>query len=488
MTATPIAETSIDSLGLAWIRLLRRFFPLIALLAATAALILLLNHPDRLMVYLAAVVPLVLILALETQRRVPALPIFPFYVLLQSLSFVSPLFAPEITADRRVLITPALLNSCAPPLLLWLGALWLGWRFLPAGLGGLRQAQPLTVALRNPGFLPHWALALAAGLQLALLSPYYWQLPGTLSAGLLTPIRTLSSLAAMFATFTGVYAWVQGQLPRKTIWLLLFSIPLFIALRSLLLSSLQGIIFAALLALWLGRSRSALPLTLVGLLLISFLNAGKASMRDLYWEQGRELPANPVVLLQEWTAASLADLRQPDEESSANLFTDRFNNLQNLLYVQQQLRSGVSPLGGDSIAVIPRVLVPRIFNPDKVRSQEGQVILNLHFGRQSSVADTRTTYIAWGFLAEGVGNFGSTLGPLLMGVGTGALLRLSENAGRHQLILSAPGLFSLVMFVFWLTTYEMAASTFAAAALQILVLVSFLGWWFGRGRPRQRLA
>ena len=488
MTATPIAEASIDTLGLAWIRLIRRFFPFVALLAASAALFLLLNYPDRLPVYLAAVVPLVLILVAQTKRRTPALPIFPFYALLQSLSFLSPLFAPEITADRRVLITPDLLNSCVAPLLFWLVALWLGWRLLPAGFGVLRQAQPLTVALRDPGVLPHWALAFSASLQLSLLSPYYRQLPASLSTGLLTPILALSTMAAMVGAFTGVYAWVQGQLPRKSLWLLLFCTPLLIALRSLLLSSLQGIIFSALLGLWLGASKRALPLTFVGLLLISFLNAGKASMRYLYWEQGRELPSNPVVLLQEWTAASLDDLRKPDDESSANLFTDRFNNLQNLLYVQQQLRAGVSPLGGDSLAVIPRVLVPRILNPDKVRSHEGQVLLNLHFGRQASVADTQTTYIAWGFLAEGVGNYGSTLGPLLMGMGTGALLRLSENVGRHQLILSAPGLFSFVIFVFWLTTYEMAASTFAAAALQILILVSFVGWWFGSGRPRQHLS
>jgi hypothetical protein len=113
------------------------------------------------------------------------------------------------------------------------------------------------------------------------------------------------------------------------------------------------------------------------------------------------------------------------------------------------------------------------------------VLLNLHFGRQRSVADTEKAYIAWGFLSEGVANFGSVAGPLVMGVATGCLLRITENLGRGQVILSSPGLLSLMLSLFWLTSYEMAASTFVAAAFQIIVMVLLVGWWFGR---RQTMA
>ena len=147
-------------------------------------------------------------------------------------------------------------------------------------------------------------------------------------------------------------------------------------------------------------------ITLASLALISFLNIGKPVMRAIYWNQGASLPSNPVVLFQQWTLASLDAIGQAGDEGPGNVFTDRFNNLQNLLYVQQELLAGTPTLDGESLSVIPEVLLPRFLNPNKVRSQEGQVLLNLHFGRQLSRQDTQTAYIAWGFLAEGVGNFG----------------------------------------------------------------------------------
>jgi hypothetical protein len=485
---TPAPAQSIAFLAETWRSLFRRFLPLLVGLSAVLALVLLLNHPERLPVYLAAVGPGILILFASLQGAPTTLPVFPLYVLMQALSFASPLFAAEIVADRRVLISGVLLESCVLPLILWFGALWLGWKLAPTGLGRLRLRRALTDGLRNPGFLPHMSLAVAAGLQFFLSSSLYWQLPGTLAVGLLTPIRTLIGLAGLAGAFTGAYAWPQGRLPRRWLWLVLLGVPLVASLGSLLLSSLQGILYAALLGLWLGRSRQALAITLAGLALISFLNVGKAAMRAIYWNQGAPLPSNPVVLLQEWTLASLESIGQAGDEGLANLFTDRFNNLQNLLYVQQELRAGTPTLDGGSLSVIPQVLLPRFLNPNKVRSQEGQVRLNLHFGRQLSVEDTEKAYIAWGFLPEGVGNYGSTLGPVLMGLATGVLLRITENIGRGQLILSTPGLLSLALTVFWLTTYEMAASTFAAAVLQIVVVVALVGWWFGRQPARRRQA
>jgi hypothetical protein len=483
----PAPAQTIALLAVAWRRLFRRFLPLLAGLSAVLALVLLLNHPERLPVFLAAVGPALLILLASAQGAPATLPVFPLYVLLQALSFASPLFASEIVADQRVLISGALLGSCVLPLVLWFAALWLGWQLAPAGLGLLRPRRALTDALRNPGFLPHTSLAVAAGLQLLLSSPLYWQIPATLALGLLTPLRTLIGLAGIAGAFTGAYAWAQGRLPSRLLWLVLLGVPLAASLGSLLLSSLQGILFAALLGLWLGRSRQALAITLAGLALISFLNIGKAAMRVTYWNQGAPLPSNPVVLLQEWTLASLESIGQAGDGGPGNLFTDRFNNLQNLLYVQQELRAGTPTLDGDSLSVIPEALLPRIFNTNKIRSHEGQVRLNLHFGRQLSVEDTENAYIAWGFLAEGVGNFGSTIGPILMGLATGILLRITENLGRGQLILSTPGLLSLAFTVFWLTTYEMAASTFAAAVFQIVVVVLLVGWWFGRQPARRRL-
>lgn len=480
MKIASATSDSIAYLALTWSRLLRRFLPLVAALAVGLALILLLNNPERLPVYLIVVGAGFAILAASNAGSSAVLPIFPLYATLQSLSFASPLFASQIRVDRRVLISDELLASCLLPLLLWFLALWLGWYLTSSGLGRMRPHRSLTDALRNPRFLPHWCMAIAAGLQLLLSSPLFGQLPVTLAVGLLAPLRALINLAGIAGAFTGAYAWAQGRLPSRAIWLMLLAVPIAFSLASLLLSSLQGIIFGALLGLWLGRSRQALAITLAGIIFIGFLHTGKAAIREIYWSQGDSMPSNPVVLLQAWVGASLASVGQAGEARPSNLFTDRFNNLQNLLYVQKEVLAGTPLLDGETFSTIPNSLIPRFLNPNKGRSHSGQVLLNLHFGRQRTLEETEKSFIAWGFLAEGVGNFGSTAGPVIMGLVTGCLLRITENLGRGQLILSTPGLLSLALTVFWLTTYEMAASTFVAAVFQIVVVVLLVGWWFGR--------
>jgi hypothetical protein len=66
--------------------------------------------------------------------------------------------------------------------------------------------------------------------------------------------------------------------------------------------------------------------------------------------------------------------------------------------------------------MIPALLVPRIFWEDKPRTHMGQMILNYHYGRQASVRDIFSTFIAWGLLPEAVGNFGIILGSLGVGL------------------------------------------------------------------------
>jgi len=476
------AEASIPALTAiiqVWCRYLS--FPLWAGFVLLSLWILV-QYPDRMPVLLAAALPAALILQQSLPTYRSTLPIFPAFLALQGLTFTAPLLNADLTADWRVEISAGLLSATAMPLLLWFLALWLGWRYTPASAMARRlMARPLSHALQSPGYLPHLALLLMILLQVFMNSGFYWDVFGGLGQGLVSPFRTFIAFAGLVGGFVGAYCWSRGRLRDSLVWMVLFMVPVFLALRSLLLSTLQGILFAAMLGMWLGRAKQALSITLVTLLLLSFLNSGKGVMRATYWGRDADIPANPIVLIQQWVwATSLAN--RPDSKVESNdLFTQRFNNLQNLLYVEQELAGGTPPLGGLSFLVIPQVLVPRILNPDKVRSQEGQVLLNLHFGRQRNREDTETAYIAWGMLAESVGNFGPTVGPIAIGLLTGILLRLTENIGRGQLLLSTPGLLSLALGLLWVTAYEMVYSTFAAAAFQIIVTVLLLGWWF---RPR----
>jgi hypothetical protein len=478
--AAGVDDITIQALADSYGQIVRRFLPALIFLAGLFGSLLLLDYSDRLPLYVVVVLPALLILARSARLRQQTLPVMPLYVVIQALSFASPLFAPELVLrgiNSVVPVSPALLASAVFPLALWLPSLWIGWSLTSPGLGVRRQAPALTQSLFNPRYLPHISLAIAIILQLLINSPQFWLVLGGFQSGLISPIRTLAGLASMVGAFTGAYAWGSHRLPNSLLWFVLLAVPLVISLSSLLLSSLQATLIALLLGLWLGRSRLALAITLITLLLLSFLNVGKSIIRSNYWSAGVAVPDNPIVLLQEWSQASLDAMAAGDSQLT-DLSVERFNNLQNLFFVQNKLDSGTPTLNGESLWVIPQTLVPRIINPDKIRSQEGQVLLNLHFGRQSDRETTETTYIAWGFLAEGIGNFGSLFGPLLMGLFTGGLLRITENIGRGQMLVSTPGLINMTLMLLWLTSYEMSASTFFAAMVQLIVVVLFVGWWF----------
>ena len=481
----PAADASIPAVTAIARYWLRRFsFPLRAGFVLVGLWILV-QYPDRSPVFLASALPAALILFQVLPSYHATLPVFPAFLALQALSFTGPLLNPDLATDWRVQLSANLLSATGLPLLLWFLALWLGWRLTPVrALARRTLAMPLSNALQAPGSLPHLALVLMILLQAFLNSPLYWQVLGGLAKGLVAPMRAVIGLVGLSGAFVGAYCWSRGRLRDSLLWLVLFIVPVLQSMRSLLLSSLQGILFAALLGMWLGRARRALAITIAIILFLSFINSGKVQLREKYWGRGAQLPANPIALVQEWVRASIETRTNPDDQSQ-DLFTQRFNNLQSLLYVEQQLQSGTPTLQGASYSVIPEVLVPRLLNPNKVRSQEGQVLLNLHFSRQRNRESTERTYIAWGMLAESVGNFGRVLGPITVGLLTGCLLRLTENIGRGQHLLSTPGLLSLALGLLWLSAYEMVYSTFSAAAFQVTAAVLLMGWWFG---PRSRKA
>jgi hypothetical protein len=480
-------DDKISALSASWRRLVRHYFPISILISVLLAVYIQIHYPNRLPIFIVTTSLALFTIIWSSHRLVSALPIFPLYILLQALTFVCPLFASEILADRRVDVTTELLNACIMPIVFWFSSLLFSWSSTPLRLGSTRRSPPLSNALKHPGLLPHALLIISIVVTWIFSTSWYWtQLPYYLSKGLLTPLRTVSTLSAMAGSFTGAYAWSRGLLRFPAAWLVLLLIPVVNSIASMLLSSIQATLFAALVGLWLGRSKVAFPLTLATLVLIAFMHAGKAEIREVYWNENPSLRPNAFVIISEWWDASVSsfqDLKELDEDArKGNLFTDRLNNLQNLLFIEQELSEDAPLLNGGSLTIIPQVLLPRVFNPDKVRSQEGQALLNIHFGRQESVGATEDTYIAWGFLAEGVGNFGSFIGPVVMGLCTGFLIRVTENVGRGQLILSCPGLLSLALMVFWITTYEMAASTFFASAFQLTFMVLLIGWWFGRFR------
>lgn len=479
--SSALSDGSIAGLALVFQSWFQRLFIPALIFVLSFAFFLVFNRPAYLPVFLSTALPAMAVLWASRGQNGLVLPIFPLYILIQGLAFTAPLSAETIVTGGRVYITPALLAQCSLPLAIWFPSLFLGWVLTPGRLMLQPRARALSDALQKPGYLPHFLIIISITFQWLVSSPFFSSF-GAVSGGLRNPLITFATLALMVGSFVGTYAWSIRCLKQPILWLFLFIVPFYQGLASLLLSSNTTMLIAAMLGLWLGRSRHILPIFLSILLLLNFLHSGKAAMRERFWGDASQSLNNPIELISLWIEASQSG---SNADSGENLYNERFNSLQNLAFIEDKLSAGVTPLGGESLSVIPQVLVPRIINSDKGRSHEGQVILNVHFGRQSR-EDTENTYISWGFLPEGVANFGSTLGPLLMGIGTGFLIRLSENIGRGQLILSTPGMMSLVLMVYWLLAYEIAASTFAAAIFQRIVAVLLVGWWFShRQRPSQ---
>jgi hypothetical protein len=186
---------------------------------------------------------------------------------------------------------------------------------------------------------------------------------------------------------------------------------------------------------------------------------------------------------EEWSVVSFNailanDLRKHsganDEVSQTNknqTLLDRVDNLQNLLFVEDAIETEhVSPLKGKTYWLIPPLLVPRILWPDKPRSHEGQVLLNVHFGRQD-LDSTLSTYIAWGLLPEAYGNFGQFYGSIGLGLVLGVFFAWVENYTARKLLVSTEGLISLSLFMNLMNSFEMVASVLVTSTFQSMVIV-----------------
>lgn len=311
-----------------------------------------------------------------------------------------------------------------------------------------------------------------------------------LPAGMYPIVAAVVAAASACGFFLLAMILGSGELKptgRIMFWTLM-SANCLISASSLLLSSAFGVISAVVIGLMWSTGRPPWRFIILTMTLISLMNIGKYGMRDRYW---RNLDADrPEVTMSltrlpsfyaEWaqcTAESLAASHNPpptigygravSRGGEQSLF-ERLNNLQNLLYVIDAMERGkVTPLNGETYALIPPLLIPRIFWPEKPRTHEGQVRLNVHFGRQL-LESTLTTYIAWGLLAEAYGNFGAVKGSIIIGAALGLFFAWAEMYTSRKPLLSTEGFIAFAIFLGLANSYEMVASVAVTSIFQSLV-------------------
>ncbi len=240
---------------------------------------------------------------------------------------------------------------------------------------------------------------------------------------------------------------------------------------SLLLISAASTFLVATIAFIIGRKKvPVLPIVIV-LICLSLLHSGKAEMRAKYWGQVSVQPWEYPAWFNEWVGYSLENhnkqksLSQAQEETS---FLERSSVIHMLLFTQDKSPNQVPFLNGKTYKILPQVIVPRIFNSNKIWSHEGTYLLNIEYGLQTREA-TYTTTIGWGLLAESYANFG-LLGCAGLAIVFGVLYGQSTRCSLNTPILSARSLFTILMMTFAFQS-EWSAGVYVAALFQSSVVL-----------------
>lgn len=397
--------------------------------------------------------------------------------------------------------SPRQISEAGLEVLVFLGALTFSWL---GGIRLMRAARPIAYVLvgvdrEGAGGLARIGfifVSIATSYLILQSLGYTYTLLAALPSGSSSVIMAAIGAASacgffLLAMLVGSRALTMtGQI---AFWALM-TVNCLLSASSLLLSAAAVVVFAVWIGLFWGTGRIPWRFTLITLVAISFFNTGKYAMRGRYWETAEEENRATFDLLQlpsfyaEWSRASFQSFissdNEPDDAIAGRRGTterarvtelsllDRLNNLQNILYVVHAVQEeNIPTLGGKTYVIIPPLLVPRVLWPGKPRTHEGQVLLNVHYGRQRDVESTFKTYVAWGLLAEAYGNFGAIKGTLILGLVLGLCFAWAENFTALKPLLSTEGFVAFVVFSGLANSYEMVSSVLVTAIFQSTIPV-----------------
>ncbi len=297
-----------------------------------------------------------------------------------------------------------------------------------------------------------------------------------LDGGIFSIVRGAILGLTALATFALAYQLGTQELSKVQASLFLFLLVANMITNAigLLIVGAASTFLVATIAFIIGRQKIPTLTILIVLVCLSVLHYGEGEMRAKYWFSGQPTFLQPwdyPAWYAEWTGYSFKFLGEqndlPKSQERASLF-QRSSVIHLLLLAQDKSPDTLPFLYGQTYAILPQLLVPRIFNADKIRSHEGTYILNIHYGLQTR-QDTFTTTIGWGLLAESYANFG-LLGcgglAIVLGVVYGQSTRWSLNTP----ILSDRSLFAVLMMTFAFQT-EWTAGVYVAALFQSSVVL-----------------
>jgi hypothetical protein len=409
--------------------------------------------------------------------RVPGLPIFPLY----AATYLATHVLQFLLAEPRLRENPpeAILRAAltASGFLLVGTVVWTFWACRP------RRLPSACLALEGNHGTSVLLLLLSLGTWFTIFDHAGWL--GALPAGMVTAARSIFRGPVGFVTFVLALRWGKRLLnpAQRSLFLALF---LAYCLADASSIFLVGPVIACLMfVLGLVLSRDRLPWVAIAttLVVIGTLHVGKADLRSRYWAEGQQgntlAPQQYPAFYADWLKSSLRQIvlnKQEEEDTHQSIFS-RANTVYLLLQAQQMTPEEVPFLGGETYAIIPSALVPRLFNAEKASPHYSTALLNVHYGNQTWEA-TESTAIGWGLLNEAYANFGyasCVVVAVLLASFFGWVTWWCKGMPANSVAFLV-GIYTLG---FALQT-EMTAAIFITAYVQGLVGLLLMAWLFAK--------
>ncbi|ARV61242.1 hypothetical protein BZZ01_23850 [Nostocales cyanobacterium HT-58-2] len=399
--------------------------------------------------------------------RALGMPIFPFFALTFIWTHALPLASnhPKVVSYA---IASHLFASCTVAGFLGLGT-FIWFQFVKSAPLLPKSYRALSRRKGNVFFL--WVLAIGVLFNMYFVGGWFF-----LDGGLFSLVRGAILGLNALAAFVLAYQLGTQELPKGQSRLFLFLLVTNMITNAvgLLLVGTASTFLGATIAFIIGRRKIPVLPILIVLVCLSLLHSGKAEMRAKYWFGGQNTFVQPwqyPAWYTEWVGYSLNFNRDKDnlpEPQQKQSFLER-SSVIHLLLLAQDKSPGIVPfLHGETYAILPQLLVPRIFSPNKIRSHEGTYLLNIHYGLQTREA-TFTTTIGWGLLAESYANFG-LLGCTGLAIVLGLAYGQSTRWSLNMPILSTRSLFAVLMMTFAVQT-EWTAGVYIATLFQSTVVL-----------------
>ncbi|MCC6212792.1 MAG: O-antigen polysaccharide polymerase Wzy [Burkholderiales bacterium] len=288
-----------------------------------------------------------------------------------------------------------------------------------------------------------------------------------------TLIKQFSLAMGAVSVFALGVRFGQGSMTRSARWifLVLLAANIIIASSGLFLVGSATTAVLAVTGYVKGSGRVPWVMMILLVAVFSLLHLGKGEMRAQYWdEQDRrtvqfwEYPR----FFAKWFNASWYTLFEYDTMENSSSALARLSVINMLMKVQAETPEPTPYLAGESYKVIPELLIPRIFYPEKLSAQEGMTLMNLHYNTQTR-DDADLTAIGWGMLAESYANFGYR-GCVILAIFFGLFYGFVTRWSQDYPVTSARFLFAITVLVVAIQS-EFAASIYFTSLFQAAMSV-----------------